>query len=125
MQVFKKCSCCSIPWINRDEFLLDVNIDLIGYQANFSYLELGYFLFNHLTCQSTIAVPAGQFKDLYGGPLFVEKLTGSESCPGYCLQEAFLDPCQQECECAYVREIMQVIRDWPKAEYQLADIAQG
>lgn len=125
MQTFKKCSCGSIPWFNRDEFLRDLNIDLIGYQANFSHLELGYFLFNHLTCQSTIAVSAGQFKDLYEGPLFAARLTGSETCPGYCLQESFLDPCRQECECAYVREIMQIIRDWPKAEYQLADVAQG
>lgn len=125
MQAFKKCSCCSIPWFNRDEFLRDTNIHLIGYQANFSHLELGYFLFNHLTCQSTIAVPAGQFKDLYEGPVFAERLTGSESCPGYCLQEAFLDLCKEKCECAYVREIMQVIRDWPKAEFELAHIAQG
>ena len=123
MQSFKKCSCCSSPWFDRDEFLRDISIQLIGYQANFIDLELGYFLFNHMICKSTIAIPADQFRDLYGGPVFAARMTGSESCPGYCLQEAVLDPCQQKCECAYVREIMNIIREWPKTEYQLAEIA--
>ena len=123
MQSFKKCSCCSSPWFDRDEFLRDISIQLIGYQANFIDLELGYFLFNHMTCKSTIAIPADQFRDLYTGPVFAARMTGSESCPGYCLQEAVLDPCQQKCECAYVREIMNIIREWPKTEYQLAEIA--
>ena len=123
MQPFKKCSCCSNLWLNREEFLGDADVYLIGYQANFIDLELGYFLFNHMTCKSTIAIPAGLFKDLYTGPIFTAKMTGSESCPGFCLQEAVLDPCQQKCECAYVREIMNIIREWPKTEYQLAEIA--
>ncbi|UCD77267.1 MAG: hypothetical protein JSW26_17800 [Desulfobacterales bacterium] len=125
MQAFKKCSCCDSPWFDRDEFLRDGNIDLVGYQANFSHLELGYFLFNHLTCQSTLAIPAGQFKDLYDGPVFADRLTGSESCPGYCSYETALDLCPAKCEGAYVREIMQVIRNWPKVACQLANIAQG
>ena len=125
MQLFKKCSCCASPWFDRNEFLQDGAIDLIGYQANFSQLELGYFLFNHLTCQSTLAIPAGQFKDLYDGPVFAIKLTGSESCPGYCLNEASFDLCTAKCECAYVREIMQLIRDWPKMERRPAKFAQA
>jgi len=121
MQSFKKCSCCDIPWFSRDEFLQDSNLELVGYQANFNHLELGYFLFNHLSCQSTLAIPAGWFKDLYDGPIFAERLTGSGSCPGYCLYEAYLEPCEEKCECAYVRGIIQLIRNWPKVEYQLAD----
>ena len=125
MQIFKKCSCCASPWLDRDEFLQDDAIDLVGYQANFIKLELGYFLFNHLTCQSTIAIPAGQFKDLYDGPIFAAKLTGSESCPGYCLNEASFDLCSEKCECAYVREIMKLIREWPKTVRRPAKIALG
>jgi hypothetical protein len=120
MQSFKKCSCCEVPWFSREEFLRDGNIKLVGYQANFAHLELGYFLFNHLSCKSTIGIPAGQFKDLYDGPVFTNRLMGSESCPGYCLYEDFLSPCEEKCECAYVRQIMQLIRDWPKVGHQLA-----
>jgi hypothetical protein len=125
MQTFKKCSCCEIPWFTRDEFLNDGNLKIIGYQANFSRLELGYFLYNHLTCQSTIAIPAALFKDLYEGPIFSERLTGSEPCPGYCLDKEILEPCVARCECAYVREILQILRDWPKEVHQVTKIAQA
>ncbi len=125
MKVFKKCSCCTIPWFTRNEFLQDKNIELVGYQANFTHLELGYLLFNHLLCKSTIAIHAGIFSDLYDGPVFGERMTGTGPCPGYCFQEEFLQPCQAPCECSYVREIMQMIRDWPKEEFPLSRAVLG
>jgi hypothetical protein len=114
MKIFKTCSCCKTPWFSRDEFLEDSNIDLVGYQVNFGDFVLGFFLFNHLTCQSTFAVSAGLFKDLYDGPVFSERQTGSEQCPGHCLHKDSLHACQAKCEGAYVRKIMQIVRDWPK-----------
>jgi hypothetical protein len=125
MKVFKQCTCCDIFWWTRDEFLQDADIELIGYQANFSHLELGYLLFNHLSCESTLAINAGLFKDLYAGPVFAQRLTGLDPCPGYCEHIEVLEPCEAQCECAYVREIMQVLRNWPQNAYQLADMDQG
>jgi hypothetical protein len=125
MSVFKKCTCCNHPWFSRDEFLEDNKLQLVGYQVNFGKLELGYFLFNHLTCLSTIAVPAGMFRDLYDGPVFSERKTDTENCPGYCGDRDILDPCDQECECAYVREIIQVVQIWPKNKDQPARVAQA
>jgi hypothetical protein len=125
MSVFKKCTCCNHPWVSRDEFLEDSKLQLVGYQVNFGKLELGYFLFNHLTCLSTIAVPAGMFRDLYDGPVFSERKTDTENCPGYCGDRDILDPCDQECECAYVREIIQVVQNWPKNKDQPARVAQA
>ena len=125
MKIFKKCTCCAFPWFSRTEFLQDRNTELIGYQANFSQLELGYFLFNHLTCESTIAIPAGLFKDMYAGPLFSERLTGTDACQGLCEDMDAIEPCHAQCECAYVREIMQIIRNGPKETYQLPNIARG
>ncbi len=125
MSEFKKCTCCDAPWFSREDFLKDNDIDLVGYQVNFGDLELGFFLFNHLACESTIAVHAGMFRDLYDGPMFSECLTGSEPCPGYCLHKDILQPCQAQCECAYVREIMEIVRDWPKEECQPAKVAHG
>jgi hypothetical protein len=120
MNVFKKCTCCDEPWFSRDKFLDDCNIDFVGYQVNFGDLQLGYFLFNHLTCGSTFAVPAGLFRNLYDGPVFAERLTGSESCPGYCVHEEILQSCNAKCECAYVRAVMQIVRNWPKPYCQMA-----
>lgn len=114
MKLFKICTCCKAPWFSRDEFLEDGNVTLVGYQVNFVNLELGFFLFNHLTCQSTISIPAGLFRDLYNGPVFSECLTGSDQCPGYCRHKDMLGSCRAKCECAYVRKIMQMVRDWPK-----------
>jgi len=125
MLIFKECTCCKNPWYSREDFLEDSKLDFVGYQVNFTNLELGYFLFNHLACQSTIAVPAGLFKELYGGPVFSERKTNTENCPGYCNDRDMLDACAAECECAYVREIAQIIRQWPKVESQPAKVAQG
>ena len=93
MLIFKECTCCKNPWYSREDFLGDSKLDFVGYQVNFGDLELGYFLFNHLSCQSTIAVHAGLFKDLYDGQVFSERKTNSEKCPGYCTDREALDLC--------------------------------
>ena len=124
MKIFKQCTCCDLPWSSRTDFLQDANTELVGYQANFCQLELGYFLFNHLTCESTIAIQAGLFQDMYAGPLFAQRLTGTEVCQGFCEDMDAIEPCDAQCECAYVREIMQIIRKWPKKVPQLANITQ-
>ena len=59
-------------------------------------------------------IPAGNFKDLYDGPVFKDRLLSTEQCPEYCLHEDQLDPCPAKCECAYVREILQTVQRWPK-----------
>ena len=125
MKIFKACSCSKTSWFSRNEFLGDSNIDLVGYQANFGDFVLGLFLFNHLTCQSTIGIPASLFTDLHDGPVFSDCLAGSEQCPGYCLHSEVLHPCRAECEGAYVREILQILRDWPKEVCLPYEIAVG
>lgn len=114
MDIFKKCTACEHLWMSRDNFLNDSNTQLVGYQVNFENLELGFFLFNHMICKSTIGIPAGKFRDLYRGPVFKENMAGTESCPEYCLHEDQLLPCPEQCECSYVRDILQIIQDWPK-----------
>jgi hypothetical protein len=86
---------------------------MIGYQVNFEDLKAGLFLFNH-SCGTTLSVAAEEFQDFYDGPMFVERLDGTSECGGYCVHERDLRPCPASCECAYVREIMQVILKWPK-----------
>jgi len=112
---FKRCSVCGFLWPTRASLLSDVNVQIIGYRAHFEQLLTGLFLFNH-SCGNTIALEASHFQDLYEGPVFAEPLTGSDACPGYCLYENELLPCPAECECAYVREIIQVVKNWPEAE---------
>jgi hypothetical protein len=113
-EVMKRCPCCRYVWETRDVFLSDPRLAVVGYQVNFDDLLLGFFLFSHLTCESTIALPAGLFRDLYDGPVHAGRATGTADCPEYCLRKAELGPCPAKCECAYVREVLQIIRRWPK-----------
>ena len=115
-QAFKECPCCGKPWLTREMFLSDPAIEIVGYQVTFNELELGYFLFNHLVddCGTTMAVEAGDFKDLYNGPIYSNPLTNTEQCLEYCLNKYDLRPCTAECVCAWTREIIQIILHWRK-----------
>lgn len=113
---FKTCPSCSTIWALREGFLNDPEIELIGYQVNFELLALGLFLFNHHSCKTTLAVRAAEFGDLRTGPVYAERKTNQTECPGYCLRAPELAPCPAACECAWVRRLLQVIREWPKIE---------
>jgi len=107
--MFKQCHVCQRVWASRQEFIDDPDVELVGYQVNFKKLEAGLLYFNH-TCKNTIAVPAGEFADLYNGPIFEENKTETEECPGFCLHQQSIERCPAECECAYIREIIQLLK---------------
>ncbi|HPF98932.1 MAG TPA: hypothetical protein PLE77_02615 [Kiritimatiellia bacterium] len=111
--MFKTCQMCGKTWRDRLEFLSDPELSLVGYQANLPDLSAGIFLFNH-TCQTTMGIHAGEFLDLHDGPMFKAHMTETDDCPRYCLGERELRPCPAKCECAYVRDVLQVVKDWPK-----------
>jgi len=114
--ILKQCPCCSKSWIDRESLLNDPEIMLVGYQVNFDALQLGFFLFNHELCCTTLAIPVKHFLNLHSGPIYKERMTGEKECPGYCLYDEELDECPVKCECAYIRNLIQIIRQWPKAE---------
>ena len=117
MQFYKECLPCSYRWFSRDDFLSDSSIEIIGYQVDFENLLAGHFLFNH-SCGATLTLSVRNFNGLYEGPIFQERATGSDDCPGYCLYQDQLDTCHARCECAYVRNIIAIIKKWPKLEVQ-------
>ena len=110
---FGRCANCGFVWPTRASFLKDPALKVIGYQVNFEALKLGLFLFNH-TCRGTLSVRAEAFWDLYPGPIFKERATGSAQCPEHCLFQEELSACPAQCECAYVREILQIIKNGPR-----------
>jgi len=116
MNKFKECTTCHHVWENRDSFLSDPTLVLLGYQVNFLHLEAGLFLFSHETadCGTSLAIEAGEFADLYNGPIFETPHASIKKCPHYCLEETSLVPCPEKCECAYVREVLQIVKNWPK-----------
>ncbi len=110
---FKTCSKCGFVWPERVSFLSDSQLHMVGYQVDFDELMAGLFLFSH-SCGTTFSVPASNFQELYDGPIFRERLNGTEKCPGCCLRGNDLHPCPEKCECAYVLEITQIVSKWPK-----------
>jgi len=109
---FKQCPCCFETWPTRESFLSDNNLDLNGYKADFEKLEYGLFFFTHLqtNCNSTMALEVSDFIDLYQGPRYPKRRTAEAECPGYCLDRDQLDRCNAFCECAFVREIIQLLK---------------
>ena len=47
MDPFKICPKCAYTWKVRDDFLEDLSICLVGFQASFKETESGHYLFNH------------------------------------------------------------------------------
>ena len=112
MNPFKKCPNCFEVWQTRDHFISDKQLELNGYKADFENLEDGLFFFTHTkpVCCSTMVISVLDFKDLYTGKIYRERKTGSNECPLYCLNKDQLDRCNAFCECAFVREIIQILK---------------
>ena len=114
--IFKVCPTCSKPWNTLEDFLSDPELELTGYQVNFAELEGGlfYFTHEHETCGTTLAIPVKQFTNLSNRPFLALHGEQPKCCPNLCMRAGSMDPCPVECECGWVREIMQLIRNWTK-----------
>jgi hypothetical protein len=110
---FKQCSGCGVTWEKRENFLVDPDISLAEYTANFKELVLGLFGFKHV-CGTVQSFQAEKFADLYDGPVFQQRKTGGHDCPSYCQHKYELGACPAECECASIREVIRIIRHWPR-----------
>jgi hypothetical protein len=66
-------------------------------------------------------VQAGHFLDLYSGERYTIKNSGRDDCPGHCLEKGRLERCEEVCEYAFVREVIQVILGMKKQPDQTFD----
>lgn len=113
---FKICPTCSKPWKTLEDFLTDSELELSGYQVNFADLKGGLFYFTHLhkDCGTTLAIPVEAFTGLSTRRILTSRGSRPVCCPDICVRQGALDPCPVECECVWVREIMQIVRNWEK-----------
>ena len=114
--MFKQCTLCGHIWGNREEFLADPDLKIIGYQVSFENVKNGLFLFNH-SCETTLAIEVMEFDDLYKGPKYDMSLVGTEECLELCHDVNNLKACSSKCKFAYVRDIIQIINNWPKSDH--------
>jgi hypothetical protein len=110
---FKTCPNCGTVWQTLDEFLDDPKVELGGYQVNFVDLKGGLFYFTHRKqdCQTTMAVKVEDFASLSDRSFLAPRGKLPEGgCSNQCLRKGDIDPCPTQCECVWVREVLQVIR---------------
>lgn len=111
---FKACTTCEAVWQSMESFLSDPEVALAGYQVHFDDLEGGLFFFNHQHegCFTTLAIPVKEFISLSKRPLLAKR--DKQLCHGsdLCVRQGALTPHPVECECAWVREILTVIKNW-------------
>ncbi len=105
---FKECTFCEHSWPDREAFLADSAIKFIGYQSFVSEGVLGLFLFNHLRCNTTLALSAKYFSDLHGDVIYKSREDYDESDPA-CLSSTSGETCPVECECGFVRKVVGII----------------
>lgn len=110
---YKICKFCDFKWGDLNDFLGDPDTIISGYRVNVDELAAGTFLFEH-SCGATLNLLVDEFKGLHEGPIIKRRATGTEECPEYCLHQDNLDICPVSCECAYVRDIIFIIKSWPK-----------
>ncbi len=114
---FKVCPMCGVAWKTLDDFLTDPALKQSGYQVNFFDLKGGLFYFTHTVenCGTTMAIPVGEFTSLSDRSILALRgEPGGEQCTEKCLREDDLSPCPAQCECVWVREVMQTIKERKK-----------
>ena len=113
--MFYQCNSCETIWYNRQEFLSDPEVVLIGYQVHFKKWKTGFLIFNHLhpSCQTTFSISLNEFSDLLDEEIFTS--IDMTRCPGFCLRKSDIDSCAGGCECFFVKRIMDIINSRPKA----------
>lgn len=55
-KALKRCSC-GANWKTLELFLHDENIQLLGFQESYVPDDEGAYLYNHLLCGNTLALP--------------------------------------------------------------------
>lgn len=104
--MLKNCSCCNIGWEDNDTFINDPTVRLIGIQQNIQNPEYGcMYLFDHLTCGTTLAVKSDKFKNMIEEPIPARLMFGEDECSKYCIDLRNFLECEIECHNAPFRRL--------------------
>ena len=106
---FALCQNCLEKWSSRKYFVIDEEVTIAGYIANFTDLSKGTFLFEH-NCSGFIKLPVENFLDLYKGETYDTLMYRTAACPGYCEEHHSLQQCSVKCKAAMVRDIIQTLK---------------
>ncbi len=108
---FKVCPGCRHTWGTRQAFLEDRAIRPIGIQNMLGRVETGFLLFNHLDCQSTLALPVGPFLDYSHGPRLEQDAFGMPGCRGYCMTPSSRELCDVVCTRRTLMDVLHILKE--------------
>ena len=123
---FKTCLLCNTSWYTVDDFIRDPEVDIIGYQPHPAKTGAGLFIFGHRHCNSSISVRLDALSELQVcltrdaesvyiiGPDMIQESCSTATCFENCLRKTDSANGNLQCECSYVREVMQIIKHLPK-----------
>jgi hypothetical protein len=104
MSIFKTCPSCEAVWATRSDFLADREVLLVGYQSSYTVSQPGLFLFNH-SCDSTIAVDASDFKDMYNEDICQSCEAHRKHHPAHCCKGMTGEDKPKKCVCKFSKAI--------------------
>lgn len=111
---FKVCPKCGTRWNSRASFLKDAEVVLLGFRSGAGGPTSGHFLFHHRQCGNDLAIRLPPFADLTKKPVvWKSKCSAGISTP-FCLATGSQVPCQMECICEFVADVLHAIRQVPK-----------
>lgn len=103
---FKTCSC-GTKWASPQSLIRDSEIDPIGMTiTDLKDVSRAYYFFNHLKCQSTLAINVEDFSNLVEETIPPQVKAGEEGCTGHCIRIEDLDACDNECHNAPFRRLL-------------------
>ena len=110
---FKTCSKCGKIWNSISDYILDKTLVINGYQANFVQPENGLILATHheYDCDSTLSVYAQSIRHLSASETYQTLNKGKDTCKMLCVDQGNLEYCGAECSMAWVREVIQYMRE--------------
>jgi hypothetical protein len=112
--LFKTCPMCGDLWGYRADFLSDPYVIFLGYQPGAFLESSGGFLFNHVRCGTTLAVPLATFLDLSPEPEITDSCATRGVQEEFCLGRKENKICPPQCRCASVAHSARVLQNWPK-----------
>jgi len=109
---FKTCNLCGAVWHDYEEFVVDPDLRVEGYQACFVEPDLGLILVTHMVdgCRTTLGVRASTLRPLHDGPELGERRTLTDCCLKLCVDISRLEECTADCDMAWVRSALQWLR---------------
>ncbi len=118
--LFQKCGSCGRMWNEWQDFILDLDVRLLGFQAMPGLPDANLLIFVH-GCGSTISILAKRLRHILPGPEQVDDLPSlfdTDTCNKYCRFIENLETCDRRCVNARDRKLILMLLRMKKPDIE-------